>query len=391
MKIKSFIKDVGGASRVTKRRKEVYDQASSKPQPYDPIGEVARKLHPGKFEVTVSEIRDASPTARTIRFTAPHFPYFKAGQFLTLEKKIGNSLVTRPYSISSAPYETRKENPYVEITVRKSKGDGFFCDYLYNDVKVGDKFMSEVGLGQFNYEPLRDARNVVALAGGSGITPFVSMAKEICFGKLDMNLTILYGSVSDNDIILKDELDKCQCEKVKVVHVLSGDNPNWKGEKGFLNAEIIKKYSAKDTTYFVCGPQVMYNFVEGELQKLNVPKRRIRFEVFGQARDVTKMEGYPLAVADQTFKLTVCQGIHEETIPAKASESLVTALERSGIAIHNACRSGSCGFCRLKVLEGNYYVVPVNDGRRKADIDFNYVHGCSTYPTSDMKIKINIV
>ena len=96
MKIKSFIKDVGGASRVTKRRKEVYDQASSKPQPYDPIGEVARKLHPGKFEVTVSEIRDASPTARTIRFTAPHFPYFKAGQFLTLEKKIPSASMSIP-------------------------------------------------------------------------------------------------------------------------------------------------------------------------------------------------------------------------------------------------------------------------------------------------------
>ena len=103
MKVKSFLKDVGGASRVTKRRQQVYDGASAKPQPFDPIGAVAKALHPGFLKLTVSEVRTASPTAKTIRFTAPHLPYFKAGQFLTLVLEIGTSRVTRPYSISSAP------------------------------------------------------------------------------------------------------------------------------------------------------------------------------------------------------------------------------------------------------------------------------------------------
>lgn len=390
MKVKGFLKDVGGASRVTKRRQNNFDQASAKPAPYDPIGAVAKALHPGFLDLKVEAIKVASPTSKTIVFSAPHLPYFQAGQFLSLRLKIGDSLVSRPYSICSAPYETRGDHPIVSITVRLPKQDGFVAEYLYHQVQVGDVIQGEVGLGEFHYDPIRDAKHVVALAGGSGITPFLSMAKEIANGKLDFDLTILFGSVDEKDIILREELEACVCEKVHVVHVLSGNNPGWKGEKGFLSAELIAKYSAKDTTYFVCGPQVMYEFLAGELKKLNVPRRRIRFEVFGSPRDVTKLQGYPVDMADKVFNLTVCQGRLETVIQAKANEPIAVALERAGMKIHTACRSGACGFCRVKVLSGNCYVPPNGDGRRAADIEFGYVHSCVTYPLSDVKIKVNI-
>lgn len=390
MKVKGFLKDVGGAGRVTKRRQEVFNNASATPAPKDPIGAVARALHPGMIRFKVIGVKDASKTARTITFSAPHFPYFMAGQFMTIVLKIGKSRVTRPYSISSSPYQTRGENPIVEITVRKPRENGFVADYLYDNVKVGDEFEGEVGLGEFHYDPIRDAKHVVALAGGSGITPFLSMAREIKFGRADFDLTILFGSVTEDDIILKDALEECACDRVHIVHVLSGDNPNWKGEKGFLNAEIIKKYSNKDTTYFVCGPQVMYDFVRGELAKLNVPARRVRFEVFGTPRDITRFEGFPKELAEKTFNLTVVRGVKEDVIPAKANEPIAVALERAGMKIHTACRSGACGFCRVKVLSGEFFVCPIGDGRRAADKDFGYVHSCATYPLSDIKIKINL-
>ena len=110
--------------------------------------------------------------------------------------------------------------------------------------------------GQFYYEPLRDAKNVVALAGGSGITPFVSMAKEIAAGKLPIHLTILYGSVTHTDIVCGAELENAEVQaeayaavhsdyqgSVRVVHVMSGDD-EWQGEKGFVTKELIQKYSA---------------------------------------------------------------------------------------------------------------------------------------------------
>ncbi len=393
MKVKGFIKDVGGASRVTKARLRAFETASAQPVREDPIGDVAREWHPGKLDLVVTQIRFASKTAKTIRFEkvgGGKLPPFYAGQFMVLDFPMGESLISRPYSISSAPWQARLEKGFVEITVRRSKGDGFICDYINDSVKVGDTFRGLIGCGQFYYEPLRDAKHVVALAGGVGITPFASMAREVANGTLDMDLTILYGSVSSDDITLKDELAALEGEHVHVVHVLSGDEPDWQGEKGFLTAELIRKYSAPDTTYFICGPQVMYRFLHGELAKLEIPQRRVRFEVFGQAKDITAFPGYPMACKDQTYQLTVVRGIHEDVIPAKATESLVVALERAGIRIETGCRSGECGFCRTKVLSGSVYICPENDGRRGADRDFGYVHACAAYPTGDVKIRIPI-
>ena len=396
MKIKNFLTDVSGASRVTKKRLQSFEQASPALTDMDPIGSVAREWHPGLLELVVTSMKPASKTAKTIRLErtdGKKLPFFYAGQYIVLNFRIGESLISRPYSISSAPFEARGEKPFAEITVRRSRGDGFICDYVNDELKVGDVLTGTMGLGQFYYEPLRDAGHVMALAGGVGITPFVSMAREVAAGSLDIDLTILYGSVSSDDIVLKEELDRLdeECPRLKVVHVLSGEEEGWTGERGFLTADIIQKYSKGDTSYFICGPQAMYTFLRQELKKMDIPARRVRFEVFGQARDITAFEGYPLELKDQTFTITVVRGISQVQIPAKAAESIVVALERAGIRIETGCRSGECGFCRTKVLSGNYFVCPEGDGRREADKDFNYVHACAAYPTSDMKIKIPIL
>jgi len=394
MKVKGFLKDVGGASRVTKARLAAFENASAAPVRLDPIGAVAREWHPGKLDLVVTDVRPASRTTTTVRFERPDggkLPPFYAGQFMVVDFPIGESLLSRPYSISSAPYQARlAEHAFVEITVRRSKGDGLICDYINDAVKVGDTFRGMIGCGQFYYEPLRDAKHVVALAGGVGITPFASMAREIANGTLDFDLTILYGSVSSDDITLRNELEQLHSDRLHIVHVLSGDEPDWPGERGFLTAELIKKYSAPDTTYFICGPQVMYQFLREELKKLDIPQRRVRFEVFGQAKDITAFEGFPQENRDKTFQLTVMRGLHKDVIPAMATESLVVALERAGIRIETGCRSGECGFCRTKVLAGNVYICPENDGRRAADRDFGYVHACAAYPQSDVTIKIPI-
>lgn len=394
MKVENFLKDLTGASRVTKARLRAFSEASPVLPVTDPIGNVAKEWHPGPLPLTVTEIRPAGKTAKTIRLSGrdgKKLPPFYAGQYLILDLQIGDSLVSRPYSISSAPSSAREEGSFVEITVRRAKKEGFVSDYLNEELKVGDELTGTIGCGQFYYEPLRDAKHVVALAGGVGVTPFVSMAKEIAAGKLDFDLTILYGSVSSEEILLKEELDALVGERVHVVHVLSNEEKGWKGEKGFLSAGLIQKYAAPDTTYFICGPQAMYTYLREELQKLNIPKRRIRFEVFGQVKDIVSYPGYPVMLRNKTYELTVVRGIHEDKIPAKATESLVTALERAGIRIETGCRSGACGLCRTKVLSGNFYVCPEGDGRRAADKDFHYVHACAVYPTGDMKIKIPIL
>ncbi len=394
MKVKGFLKDVGGASRVTKARLAAFAGASSRPETVDPIADVARAWHPGRMELKVTQIRPASPTAKTVRFVradGQELPYFYAGQYIALEFPMGSAVISRPYSLSSAPYQARGAEGFAEITVRRSRGDGFIADYVNDTLKEGDTVFGTMGCGQFYYEPLRDSKNIVALAGGTGITPFVSMAKEIAHGTLDLDMTILFGSVRSDDIILKEELEACAGEHVHIVHVLSGEEPGWTGERGFLTADLIKKYSRGDATYFICGPQAMYTFLRGELEKLDIPKRRIRFEVFGTPKDITAFDGFPAEEKDAVHQLTVVRGIHEDVIPARACESLVTALERAGIRIQTSCRSGECGLCRTKVLSGHVFVCPEGDGRRAADKDFGYVHACSAYPVSDVKIKIPIL
>ena len=396
MKIKGFFKDIKGASRVEERRRHCLETADPALIKRDPIYETAKALHPGMIPLKVTMVKDVSPTARTYRLEPVNgkLPVFQAGQYIALvfeeEGKNGEKVrISRPYSISSAPFEARGENPFVEITIR-NKGENYAPDLLFHHMKEGTVVKGSMPEGQFFYEPLRDAEHVVALAGGSGITPFYSMAREIENGNLNFDLTILYGSAKSDDIIFKEQLDAIKSDKVHVVHVLS-DDPDWKGEKGFLTAELIKKYSHEDTSYFICGPQVMYNFLKGELDKMEIPRRRIRREVFGTPKDVRKSVGYPVELADKQVKLKVYRGVHCDEIPARTDETVVVALERAGFPVETRCRSGECGFCRSQLLKGDIYVSPDGDGRRAMDKELGWFHPCSSYPLSDITIKIPII
>ena len=382
IKVKGFLKDVGGASRVTKLREENFAKGSPIPDPKDPIRELADKLHPDKMMVKVVDIREASPSSRVYRFESVdgHIPVFQSGQYVNFRLEIGESKLSRPYTISSAPFEARGEHPFFEITIRRNVSY-LVPDYFFEQVHLGDVLEANLPFGFFYWEPMRDSKTLVALAGGSGITPFHSMAKEIAYGKMKgVKLTILY------------ELDEIEaaCPDVKVVHVLS-DEPDWPGEKGFITKEIIEKYSEGDVTYMFCGPLPMFRFVKKALDEMGVPQRRFRHDVVNNPADISTCPGYPKGTETKTFQITVVRGIQEDVIEAKASEPVAVALERAGIKINTHCRNGECGFCRSHLLSGEIFVSPVGDGRRRMDKEMGWFHACSSWPLSDLKIKIPIM
>ncbi len=396
IKVKGFFSDVGGASRVTELRRSNYKNASSVPDPKDPIRALSDALHPAPMPVRVTEIREASPTARTYRFEAVDgsLPVFQCCQYVNFRLKIGQSLLTRPYTISSAPYEARGERPFFEVTIRRNL-PMLVPDYFFDNVKVGSVLEAALPFGTFYWEPLRDSKNVVALAGGSGITPFVSMAKELAWGRLKgtgLKLTILFGSVKADDIILKEELAAAEkaCKDIKVVHVLS-DEPSWPGEKGFITREIIEKYSGEDPTYLFCGPLPMYRFVEKALHEMGVPPRRFRHDVVGQPKDVTTLPGYPKGTESKTFRITVLRGLQQDVIDAAASEPVAVALERAAIAVDTHCRGGECGLCRSQLVSGEVFVSPIGDGRRMMDKEMGWFHPCSAWPLSDLTLRVPIL
>lgn len=394
IKIKGFFKDIGGAGRVTKLRREKFQNASAVPSQTDPIRALADRLHPGEMPLRLVSVKEASPTARTFRFQAVEgrLPVFQSGQYATFRLKIGESVLTRPYSISSAPYEARGENGFFEITVRRNRSY-LVPDYLFDRVKVGDVLTGALAFGSFYWEPLRDSGNIVALAGGSGIAPFHSMAKEIAYGKMrGCHLTILYGSMKSDDIVLKDELDRiaADCSDVKIVHVLS-DEPEWDGEKGFLGRAVIEKYAGEDPTYFFCGPFPMYRFIAKTMEEMGVSRRRFRCDVINNPSDVTQLPGYPKGAETGSFQITVLRGVQRDVIRASARESVAVALERSAIALDTHCRNGECGFCRSQLLAGDIFVSPLGDGRRLLDREMGWFHPCSSWPLSDLTIRIPIL
>jgi len=154
IRVKSFLKDVGGAGRVTEARREKLKNASAVPDPKDPIRDLADKLHPSEMQLRVTDIRDASPTAKTFRFEAVdgHIPVFQCGQFVNFRLKIGESLLTRPYTISSAPYEARGEHPFFEITVRRNV-PYLVPDYFFENVHVGDVLTGALPFGTLRLRP----------------------------------------------------------------------------------------------------------------------------------------------------------------------------------------------------------------------------------------------
>jgi ferredoxin-NADP reductase len=356
---------------------------------------VAEALHPVVQRLVVSEIQEHGKNAKSyVMKAAPGtetkaLAYFRAGQYLSIKLRIGESVLSRPYSIRSAPTEALRGSYTITI---KRMDDGFASNFILDSWQVGTAIEASAPLGEFVYEPIRDASHIIGLAGGSGITPFLSMARAIADGPENASLTLLYGSRKHDDILLRNELDVIagSCSKVKVVHILS-DDPGAKGyEHGFITADVIRKYAPSDDfSIFICGPPVMYEFLEKEIASLGLPKRRVRYELFGDCKNPEKGREYPRDAAGKTFKLRVDIHGHKVIVPARSGESLLVAMERAGIAVPSLCRSGVCGFWRSRLVSGNFYIPGDRDYRRMADVEYGYIHPCCTFATSDIHIRVS--
>ena len=217
----------------------------------------------------------------------------------------------------------------------------------------------------------------------------MGMAYAIRDGFEDFDLTILFGSRTEDGIVYKKELDEvcAACDKVHVVHVLSDEEkPSY--EHGFITAELIKKYGGEEYSVFMCGPQAMYNFLDGEIAKLGLRRKFVRRELFGMIKDPWNQPGYPEDIRGKTFNLKVIQCGREYDITASADEPLLTSIERAGIITPSRCRSGECSWCRSKLVSGKVFVSEKTDGRRRADIEFGYIHPCASFPMSDIVLDV---
>ena len=351
---------------------------------------IAKALHPGKQYVKVAEVTQQSADTKTFWLEANEakgtkaLAWFSAGQYLSVTLEIGSMKLTRPYSLSSSPREALAGR--YGLTIKRVK-DGLASNYILDNWTVGTEVTVSEPLGIFTYEPLRDAKTIIGIAGGSGITPFRSLAKAIADGDEDAQMILLYGSRTLADAVFQAQFKALEGPKFKLVNVLS--NEEREGcEQGFITAELIKKYApAGEYSIFLCGPQAMYEFVDKEIATLGLRKKFIRHELFGEYFNPAKEADYPKDVAPE-FKITVRIAGSEQTITAPADTSILRSLEAAGIAAPSHCRSGECGWCHSKLVSGEVYCPKSVDGRREADYIYGYIHPCCSFPLSDLVIEV---
>ena len=373
-------------------RRKAIEAAPAKPLPKT-IGtnEKAMFMHPRRQLVRIKDKIPNGPDAVTVvleKAEGGALAPFRAGQYISVSVSAGETRTTRSYSLCGSP-DWAWQGIY-HITVKRVEDDGFVSQFIQDEWTIGQEIAISAPQGHLYYEPIRDEKKVLALAGGSGITPFMGMAYAIRDGYEDFDLTILFGSRTEADIVYRKELEELSaaCAKIHVVHVLSDEEkPGF--EHGFLTAELIAKYAAGEkVSLFMCGPQAMYNFLDGEIAKLGYDRKHVRRELFGAIKDPRNQPDYPTGAKGGTFKARIIIHDKEYEIPASADEPLLIAIERAGIAAPSRCRSGECGWCRSRLLSGEVYIPAVTDGRRGADKDFGYIHPCSSFPLSDVVLEV---
>ena len=307
---KSLKKQIEGYTGIKEEieilKKYPIDRAAERGQ----VQQIINRLHPKTIEIRVSEIRRETRSTATIRLVAvdDYLPPFLAGQYLNLFVEISGIRTSRPYSISSPPNQTG----YYDITVR-SMNDGFVSNYILDKAKVGDIFQCSSPSGHFYHHPLFHGNDLVFLAGGTGITPFISMIREVVDKDINRRICLIYGSRVEDDIVFRAELEEKanDFENLTVHFVISEASDSYHGSTGLIDAEFIQSQvvDLDKKIFYICGPEVMYTFILAELQKLGIPGRKIRTEVFGTPSDIRDQPGWPEAVkGDDLFHVILQNG-----------------------------------------------------------------------------------
>ena len=396
LEIINWLQDVREHLRVSQRRNALRrpGQGFDHTEDRDTVQRIVSRIHPRRMRLRVIEVLRETPTANTFRLerTDGELPPFRPGQYINVFVDVDGVLTSRPYSIASPPLlPAEKERAVLELTVRDKPG-GFVAPYLLHEVQVGDEIETTGPTGGFYHEPLIDGDDLVFLAGGSGITPFRSIILDNIRRERRLVIHLLYGSRVLDDVIYGDELAELANDHASLFYtlVISEPPPGYEGDSrtGLLDAKLIRDEvgSVEGKTFYICGPNAMYDLVLAELEELGVPPHKIRRELYGPPADVTKAPGWPKGLpAGRVFSVEVAG--KRTVVRAPAGEPLLNSLERYGLLVPAVCRSGACSACRLRLVSGRVFM-PSHTGLRESDRRHGYVHACVSYPLEDLRIRL---
>jgi len=336
-------------------------------------------------ELVCVDIHQETHDVRTFTFVADGGKHiaFSAGQYFAFDFEFGGDVETRCYSISSSPMRTNA----VSITVKRD-GDGRISNWLHDNLAPGKRLRASGPLGQFIRPPAANGKYLL-LSGGSGITPVMSMAREMADASAPVDVVFLHAARTPADLVFRDELatiaKRLKGFRLYFLPEHLGGEPSWWGVSGRISRELFQLVVPDicDRTILCCGPAAFMAAARRISNELRVPAEHYIEERF----DAVVIEEAPLppvqAADDETFTVEFAK--QNRSIEVRPDQTVLSCAKKSGIKIPSSCSSGLCGTCKSRLTSG---VVDMkhSGGIRQREIDAGFFLPCCSRPLSDLVI-----
>jgi len=353
---------------------------------------------PKYYELTVKEVVQETKDAISIVFSHPTEGtiHYKSGQFLTLIVPVQGKEVRRAYSLCTSPFVDQD----LAVTVKRVD-NGLMSNWLPDNLKAGGKLKVMEPMGQFTTDfNKNNKRHIIMFAGGSGITPIMSIIKSIVSEEPESICSLIYCNRDIDAIIFKNELDRLQTVdegRLHVIHILDNAPMNWQGYSGLLNHDMLSKlferipdWGIEKTTYLMCGPEGMMKNVDTLLEARHIPKEKIFKESFvqGTIDKDTKKETAEAVGEQKAREVTIRYDGQEYKVLVPPNKAILETALDQGIDLPYSCQSGLCTACRGKALSGKVKL-DEEEGLSKSEREEGYVLTCVGHPlTDDVVIEI---
>lgn len=314
---------------------------------------------------------------------------FTQGQYLTFRRAFDGEELRRSYSICAG-----KDEGLLKVGIKRVDG-GAFSTWANEELKAGDALEAMAPMGAFHVPLQPDvSRHYLGFAGGSGITPVLSLIKTTLAREPGSRFTLIYGNRSINSIMFREELEDIKnthLGRFNVVHVLESEAQEIDLFSGRIDAEkcarLFKGWvniAAIDMA-FICGPEPMMLAIAASLREHGLRDDQIKFELFAsaprRARHVVKtaVDGARAETCKATITLDGSTRVIEM---AKKGETILEAALAASLDAPYACKAGVCSTCRAMVLEGEVEM-ETNHALEDYEVRQGYVLTCQCHPLSD--------
>lgn len=314
---------------------------------------------------------------------------FTQGQYLTFRRSFDGEELRRSYSICAG-----KDEGQLKVGIKRVDG-GAFSTWANEELKAGDALEAMAPMGAFHVPLQPDvSRHYLGFAGGSGITPVLSLIKTTLAREPGSRFTLIYGNRSINSIMFREELEDIKnthLGRFNVVHVLESEAQEIDLFSGRIDAEkcarLFKGWvniAAIDMA-FICGPEPMMLAIAASLREHGLRDDQIKFELFAsaphRARHVVKTAVD--SARAETCKATITLDGSTRVIEmAKKGETILEAALAASLDAPYACKAGVCSTCRAMVLEGEVEM-ETNHALEDYEVRQGYVLTCQCHPLSD--------